>query len=128
MLLLIFIPAFALASFLHAVLQAWAPSNILIRRVKDAPPRWSTAGCLLLLAYALASVVHVGDIALSAGAPAWLAFPVGILAWDAIKIATLGVASAVRRLGATEVATVGRTCVRRRAVHAARRATSNVGS
>jgi len=101
MLLLLSIPTFKFVGFLHAVLQAWAPSNIFIRRVKAAPPRWRTTGGLVALSVALLFAVRALELAIAAGAPTWLWFPTGILAWDAIKIATLALACAGHRLRAT---------------------------
>lgn len=96
MLLLIFILAIAIAGSVHAILQAWAPSNILIRRVKSAPPRWSTVGGLVGLAYALILMIRGLELAIAAGAPTMLYVLVGICAWDCMKVALLALREALR--------------------------------
>lgn len=98
MLLLLSIPAFAFAGFLQAALQAWAPSNILIRRAKAAPPRWRTAAGLFVLSVALLLAVRALELAIAAGALDWLYIPSGILAWDAIKFGVLAVLTAARAI------------------------------
>lgn len=97
MLLLIFILAFAIAGFAHAVLQAWAPSNILVRRVKGAPPSWPAAAVIMLLAASLILAMRVVELAAAAGGPTWFYLEAADRGIDAIKPAVLGLIVVGRR-------------------------------
>ena len=57
--------------------------------VRSAPPRWLMAAALLGLATVLLLTMHAVANAVSAGAPGWLNLVVLVLAWDALKVATL---------------------------------------
>lgn len=91
MLVLLAIPVIAAVAITHRFIQAVAPSNLLIRRVRSATPRWAIAAALLGIAIALLVTMHGVAIALSAGAPGWLNLVVLVLAWDAIKVGWLAV-------------------------------------
>ena len=89
MLFLLILPAFTLAATAHHCLRSYAPSNMLIAWLRAAQPNWRTAGALLSTAVLLVAGAHRLDIAIAAGAPAWLNLVVLILTWDAIKLAWL---------------------------------------
>jgi hypothetical protein len=97
MVLLIAFPVFATVAFVHRCLHLYAPSNLLVRHVRVAAPRFRTAVGLFALAAALLIVMHVAAEAVAAGAPGWLNLLVLVLAWDAIKFSWLGV-GVLRRL------------------------------
>lgn len=105
MLILLALPIFCGAAVAHRYLQLYGPSNVVVRRVRYAPPRLGTAAALLLLAATLLLAMHVIAQAIASGAPGWLNLVVLVLAWDAIKFACLAIgvvlralASAVRRV------------------------------
>ena len=86
MLMLLFIPVFYGAACAHRYLQLFAPSNLLIARVRTSPPRWRTVMLLIALAYALVGAMNFLSTAIENGAPGWLNPLVMVLAWDAIKV------------------------------------------
>lgn len=96
MLMLLFIPIFYVVACAHRYLQLFAPSNLLIARVRTSPPRWRTVMLLVALAYALVGAMHFLSTAIENGAPGWLNLLVMVLAWDAIKIGLLGAGQCVR--------------------------------
>lgn len=79
-------------------LQIYAPSNMLIRHVRSAPPRWRTVLSLLALAITLLGTMHVLSQAIVRGAPGWLNILVVVMAWDAIKVGCLAVLVLLRAL------------------------------
>jgi hypothetical protein len=91
MLVLLAIPVIAAVAITHRFIQAVAPSNLLVRSVRSAAPRWAIAAALLGIAIALLVTMHGVAMALSAGAPGWLNVVVLVLAWDAIKVGWLAV-------------------------------------
>ena len=97
MLFLLILPALTLAATAHHCLRSYAPSNMLIARLRAAPPSWRTAGALLSTALLLVAGAHRLGIAIATGAPAWLNLVVLILTWDAIKLGWLATGVAVRR-------------------------------
>lgn len=99
MLFLIALPVISCVALFWRYLQIYAPSNVLIRRVRSAQPRWRTTGALLVLALMLLIAMNVVDHAVRRGAPGWLNLVVLILAWDAIRIALLAVTCAGRGVG-----------------------------
>lgn len=105
MLVLFAIPVVVAVAFVHRFIQAVAPSNLLVRSVRSARPRWCTGAALLGLAAVLLLTMHVLANAVSAGAPGWLHLVVLVLAWDAIKVGWLAVNVVLRSLLA-----VGRHC------------------
>ena len=90
MLLLLVVPATAIAMIAYGILQAYAPSNILIRHLRAS---WQTpcmsATTLGVLTSACLVAVHVISVAIDAGAAGWLNLVVLILAWDSIKFGLL---------------------------------------
>lgn len=91
MLFLIALPVISCVALFWRYLQIYAPSNVLIRRVRSAQPRWRTTGGLLVLALMLLVAMNVVDNAVQRGAPGWLNLVVLVLAWDAIKIGWLAI-------------------------------------
>lgn len=104
LLLLVAAPVIFLVAFAHSLLQAHAPSNVLIRRVRASRPTILTAAALGALAFGCALAVRGVDRAIGAGAPAWLNLVVLVLAWDAIKFAAMTCLTSLHRLsGASPV-------------------------
>lgn len=79
-------------------LQVYAPSNVLIRSVRSARPRWQTALALVALATILLVATHAVALAVERSAPGWLNLIVLVLVWDAIKVACLAVGVVLRSL------------------------------
>jgi hypothetical protein len=98
LLLLIAAPVVMLAALTHSMLQAYAPSNVLIRHVRATRPTLRMAVALGALAFGCALAVHTVDRAIEAGAPGWLNLVGLVLAWDAIKFAVMACLSSVRRV------------------------------
>lgn len=90
MLLFLALPGFAIVALVHRYLQIYAPSNVLVRRVRWSAPTWRMAAALLVAALVLVGVLHVLARAIEEGVPGWLNLVVLVLAWDAIKIGALG--------------------------------------
>jgi hypothetical protein len=106
MLFLLFLPVVGCVALIWRYIQAYAPSNMLIRLVRSAPPRWRTVLALVALATVVLIVMHAIDQAVVRGAPGWLNMVVLVLAWDSIKIGWLAldvgrraVAESFSRLG-----------------------------
>lgn len=91
MIMLLALPVIAAVALAHRYLLVYAPSNVLIRRVRAAPSRLSSIATLGVLSGGLFVAVKVIADAAAAGAPGWLNLVVLWLAWDAIKV---GVAAA----------------------------------
>ena len=98
MLLFLFVPVVYASALVHHCFQAYAPSNVLIRRVRTARPQWRTAGALLALSLALVATAHGLAALVAAGAWGGLNLVVLMLVWDAIKFACLGVSIGLSRL------------------------------
>ena len=98
MLLLLMLPIFYVVSGINRYLQLCAPSNVLIARVRNSPPRWRTAVLLLALAHALIWAAHLLSMAIEAGSPGWLNLLVLVFAWDAIKFWLLAIHTGIRRM------------------------------
>ena len=98
MLLLLALLVFAVVALVHRYLQMYAPSNVLVRRVRWSAPTWRMAAGLLVAALVLVGVLHVLARAIEEGAPGWLNLVVLVLAWDAIKIGALGCLVLARRV------------------------------
>jgi hypothetical protein len=96
MLILLAIPVVVAVALVHRLIQAVAPSNLLVRRVRSARPCGRGAATLLGLAAVLFLTMHVVANAVSAGAPGWLNVLVLVLAWDAIKVGWLAVSVILR--------------------------------
>jgi hypothetical protein len=91
MILLLALPVLAVVALAHRYLQIYAPSNVLIRRVRASRPRLSTVVMLIALTGILLVAMKLTSSAAEAGALGWLNLAVLLLAWDAIKIALLAV-------------------------------------
>jgi hypothetical protein len=85
------IPVVVAAAFVHGALQAVAPSNMLIRRVRRARPSCTAGAGLVVLALLLLVAIRLLTSAISSGAPGWLNLFVLVLAWDATRFVLLGV-------------------------------------
>lgn len=95
MLFLLFLTIVSCVALLWRLLQVCAPSNMLIRHVRSARPRWRSVPALLALAAALLGAMHIVSQAIGRGAPSWLNLVVLVLAWDGIKIGLLAIATAL---------------------------------
>lgn len=98
MLMLLFIPIVYVVACAQRYLQLSAPSNLLVAWVRRSPPRWGIAVLLLGLAYGLIWASHHLSMVIQHGAPGWLNVVVLILAWDSVKVALLGILTAVQCL------------------------------
>lgn len=98
MLILLAMPVIVVIAFVHRLVQAVAPTNLLVRIVRSAPLRWGVAIDLLGLATVLLMTMHVVANAVSAGAPGWLNLVVLVLAWDALKVGWLAVGVIIRKI------------------------------
>lgn len=97
MLFLLVIPVIGVVALAHRYLQIYAPSNLLVARVRESVPRWWTALGLLALGGSILFVMHLLAVAVAAGAPGWVNVLVLVLAWDALKILALAGWVAARR-------------------------------
>lgn len=98
MLLLFAFPIIAAVAVAYRYLQLYAPTNVMVRRVRGDEPRLSTAAALVVVASALMVAMHATAREVANGAPAWLNVMVLVLAWDAIKIGWLAIALLIRRI------------------------------
>ena len=108
MLILLAIPVIVAVAFVHRFMQVVAPSNMLVRGVRSATPRWPMAVALLGLAAVLLVSMHVVANAVSAGAPGWLNLVVLVLAWDALKVGWLAVGVLLRGIARGARRSMGR--------------------
>lgn len=108
MFMLLALPVIAAVVLAHRYLVLYAPSNVLIRRVRAAAPAVSTAAAMLAVASSLIVALKVVSDALAAGAPGWLNLVVFVLAWDAIKIGLLAILVIGRCARPTVAASMGR--------------------
>lgn len=106
MLFLLVLPVISCVALLWRYLQIYAPSNVLARKVRLAPPRWRTAMALAALTTALLVAMRATAQAVECGAPAWLNLIVLVLAWDAIKIGLVGIVAMLRSIGASTITLV----------------------
>ena len=91
--MLILILAFGVAALAHRYLQTYAPSNVIVARVRQERPRLRVAAGLLVLSAALASGAVVLADWVANGGPGWLNLVVLIAIWDAFKFAFLAAVS-----------------------------------
>ena len=98
MLFLLALPVISCVALLWRNLQIYAPSNMLIRRVRSTPQRARTVPTLLALAAALLVAMHIVSEAVGCGAARWLNLVVLILGWGAIKVGWVGIEVAIRVL------------------------------
>lgn len=94
---LVFALAMTLAAMIHRYLQATAPSNRLISRLRASPPRIAVAGALLALASGLVLVAAILSDLAARGGPGWLHLLVLVAIWDAMRFAGLAASMACRR-------------------------------
>ncbi len=87
MLILLATPVIAAVAFVQRILQAVAPSNVLITRVRRAGPSCRGGATLAVLVLLLLMAFRVLTLAISSGAPGSLNLLVLVLAWDTIKFA-----------------------------------------
>ena len=97
MIMLLALPIAAMVALAHHCLQ-FAPSNVLIRRVRASRPSLSTVAATMAVAAVLIVAVKVVTDAVAAGAPSWLNLVVLVLAWDAIKMWWLTITGFLRRI------------------------------
>lgn len=115
MVLLLALPVFAAVALVHRYLQLYAPSNLLVRRIRASAPSVRTAVLLLILAATLLLAMHVAATTVEAGAPGSPNAIVLVLAWDAIKVTWLALAVSARLLlRATQRLSRGVAWLRRR--------------
>lgn len=98
MMLVLALPILIFVTAAHRYLALYAPSNVLIRRVRSSLPRWRTVGGLTVLAGGLILTMRAVEIAMVSGAPDWLNVVALILGWDAIKVAALTALTSLRCL------------------------------
>lgn len=96
MLILLAIPVVLAVAFAQRVLQAVAPSNMLIASMRRGIPSFRAGTGLALLAWSSLAATRLLTSAVSAGAPGWLNLLVLVLAWDSIKF---GIASCLVFVG-----------------------------
>lgn len=96
MLILLAMPVIVVVALVHRCLQVYAPSNVLLRRVRASHPSLSAFAILVVLVGALPVGMTMASRAAVAGAPGWLNLVALVLAWDAIKIGWLAIALLVR--------------------------------
>lgn len=99
MLFLLACPVIAAVAFFWRSIQIYAPSNVLMRKVRSERPRWRTVLGLIALATAMLVAMHTVAEAVADGLPGWLNLVGVVLAWDAIKIGLLSVHTCVRCAG-----------------------------
>lgn len=107
MIMLLALPVIAAVALVHRYLVLYAPSNVLIRRVRATAPALSSAAAMLGVASSLIVALKVVSDAVGAGAPGWLNLVVLVLAWDAIKIGWLAIVVLFRWVGRAASRTVG---------------------
>lgn len=115
MIMLLALPVIAAVALAHRYLVLYAPSNVLVRRVRATAPALRTAAAMLAGASSLIVTLKVVSDAVAAGAPGWLNLVVLVLAWDTIKIGWLAIAVLFRWIGVAASRTVGRESGRLRA-------------
>jgi hypothetical protein len=98
MLLLLAMPVMATVALAHRLLLAFAPSNVLIRRVRASRPTFRSAAVQAVAAVVLVRTAHTLSLAIRTGAPDWLNLLVLVLLWDAVKCSLLAVHTTARRL------------------------------
>jgi len=98
MLILLAIPVVVAVAFLHRWIQAFAPSNMLVRHVRRSRPKVRRAIGLAMLSLALIALAHALERMVEAGSAEWLNLLVFVLLWDAIKMGVLAVSDCLRSL------------------------------
>lgn len=98
MLIPLVLPVLFSVAAMHRYLAVFAPTNVLVRRLRASEPRWRTAALLASVAVALLAAMHGAASAVASGAPGWLNIVVLVLAWDAIKLGLLATGVFIRRV------------------------------
>lgn len=96
MLFLLMVPVIAVVAGAHHILQLYAPSNVVVARVRAERPHFRTALRLLGAAAALVTVAHIVSDWVALGGPGWLNLVVLLLLWDSIKFGVCAAAGLVR--------------------------------
>ena len=98
--MLIFLLAMSGAALAHRHLQVYAPSNVVLARVRRARPRLRIAVGLFALSIMLVTIAFaLVEWVLNVG-PGWLNLVVVIAVWDAFRFTFMAIAVALRRAGA----------------------------
>jgi hypothetical protein len=92
---LLAVPAVIFVAVTLRLLQTYAPSNILIARVRASRPSVRISIGLAALSLVLVSGAHGLGIAIENGAPGWLNLIVLVLLWDATKFTSMAVLSPI---------------------------------
>lgn len=108
MIMLLALPVIGAVALAHRYLALYAPTNVLIRRVRASAPSLATVAALLAAASILIVGVKVVSEAIAGEAPGWLNLVVLVLAWDAIKIGWLAIGVLCRWVGHAASRTFGR--------------------
>jgi hypothetical protein len=96
MLLLLVLPVIAIVAATHRYVLLYAPSNVLLRRARAAPPTARMVAGFLGSGVVLFLAMHALAQKVAAGAPGWLNILVLMLAWDGIKCGCAALGTAVR--------------------------------
>jgi hypothetical protein len=86
---------FVAVALTHRLLIRFAPSNLLIRRYRQAEPSARSALILVALGTAMVALAHAIQLTIPAGGDV-IYLAVVVLAWDGLKLATAGVVAAAR--------------------------------
>ncbi|MGB3373911.1 MAG: sulfate permease [Microbacterium sp.] len=77
------------SSFIHSVLQRYAPTNIVLRRIRRRRGlKWGVPAMSLAVPYLV--VAGWGSVAISDGAPGWLNLIILLCLWNAMKFILMG--------------------------------------
>lgn len=96
MLIFLTLPVIAAVVAVRRYLQVYAPTNLLIRRVRTQEPRWRTVAVLFVISATLLVAMHSVEDTVHSGGSSLLNLVVLVLAWDAIKIASLAILETAR--------------------------------
>jgi hypothetical protein len=107
MILLLAFPVIAAVALAHRCLVLYAPSNVLIRRVRETAPALRLVAAMLALASSLIVAMKMVSDAAASGGPGWLNIVVLVLAWDTLKIGWLAIAVLFRWVGLVARRTTG---------------------
>lgn len=114
MLLLLMLPVIACVATANRALQRYAPSNLIITRVRQGRPCFWVAGALLALAAVMLLAAATCSELATRGGPGWLHLMFLITTWDAFKFSLIALGVIARRL----LAPVDRWLLRRMRVPA----------
>jgi len=93
---LLAIPVVVAVAFAYCLVEAVAPTNMLIAHMRGTWPSLIAPGVLSAVALLLVTSAHGISLAIARGAPDWLNLIVLILLWDAIKLGLLALREFVR--------------------------------